>query len=132
MKTLNIASATKRYNSIMNDLGYEHNTIGTDFSENTDNWNLRDMVAECDYVLGTFYEEGHANNEGRYLELIKIDLETLMSKEKFRYYTRLNKEAEEVHKFWLSMTRRLRNFIKAYEPHIKHMNCDQGHCSRFD
>lgn len=66
MKNLNMKSATKRYNDIMNGMGYEHNTINTRFSENTDGWNLRDMVAECDYVLSCYYEDGHCNSEMRY------------------------------------------------------------------
>lgn len=108
MKELNLAKVINRYNSIMNDLCYEHNTISTGLSETTGNWNLRDMVAECDYLLSTFYEEGHANNEGQY------------------------DESEEIRKAWGSSTRRLRNFIKAYEPYIKGMKCTEGHCSRFD
>ena len=47
MKNLNIEKATQRYNNIMERLGYEHNTIGTRFSEDTENWNIRDMVAQC-------------------------------------------------------------------------------------
>lgn len=55
--------AVERYNDIMNWMGYEHKSIGTRFSEGTEDWNLRDMVAECDYVLATFYECGHSNYE---------------------------------------------------------------------
>lgn len=66
MDNINIESAKKRYNKIMVDLGYEHNTIDTSLSEDTRGWNLRDMVAECDYVLSTFYEGGHCNKEMPY------------------------------------------------------------------
>lgn len=53
---LNIEKVIQRYNNIMCSIGYEHCTIGTDFSESTEGWNLRDMVAECDYTLSTYFE----------------------------------------------------------------------------
>lgn len=108
MKNLNMKSATKRYNSIMFDLAYEHNTIGTNFSENTENWNLRDMVAECDYTLSTYYEDGHANAEMR------------------------TSEDEYERKMWRSHVGKLQRFIDAYKPFIKDMVCESGHCSKYD
>lgn len=45
MKNLNIKAAIKRYNGIMETIGYEHNTTDTRFFENTEGWNIRDMVA---------------------------------------------------------------------------------------
>ena len=107
MKTLNMKRAIERYNDIMMAVCYEHNTIGTCFSENTENWNLRDMVAECDYTLSTYYECGHANEEMR-------------------------RGDEDERKYWRSETGRLKRFIKAYEPFIKDMTCYQGHCSQYD
>lgn len=108
MKKLNMESAIKRYNDIMYCIGYEHNAIGTVLSENTENWNLRDMVVECDYTLSTYYESGHCNEELRHSE-----------------------EAEE-RKMWKSDVGRLERFIKAYEPFIKDMECFSGHCSKYD
>ena len=67
MKKLNMESALKRYNELMYTLGREHNTIGLSLSENTSEWNLRDMVAECDYELSTYYEVGHCNEEMRHM-----------------------------------------------------------------
>ena len=104
MKQLNMKKAIERYNGIMNSIGYEHCTIGTNFSESTEGWNLRDMVAECDYVLSTYYEYGHANEEMK----------------------------QECYKTWKSETGKLQRFIKAYEPYIKDMECISGHCSKFD
>ena len=104
MKTLNIEQATKRYNDIMMCLAYEHNTIGTDFSESTEGWNLRDMVAECDYTLSTYYESGHANAEMK----------------------------EEDFKTWKSETGKLKRFIEAYKPFIEGLKCVSGHCSQYD
>lgn len=37
MKKLNMESAIKRYNDIMYSCGYEHSTIGTRYSEGTEN-----------------------------------------------------------------------------------------------
>lgn len=103
-----LESAIKRYNSIMDDLCYEHNTIGTSLSENTEKWNLRDMIAECDYTLSTYYESGHINGDMRY------------------------SDDEYERKLWRSQTGRLRRFIEKYEPFTKDMKCSEGHCSRFD
>lgn len=104
MNELNIKRAIRTYNNIMYDLGYEHNSIGTKYSEDTDNWNLRDMVAECDYVLSTFYEEGHCNESLRYSDYIK----------------------------WKSYTSRLKRFINNYNKYILDMKCESGHCSIYD
>ena len=101
MKNLNIEAVTKRYNKLMNSLALEYLTIGTEFSEDTEGWNIRDMVAECDYQLSTYYECGHMNNEYKY----------------------------EDYKGWLSQVNKLKRFIKAYEHFIKDIKCVDGHCS---
>lgn len=108
MKNLNMESAIKRYNNIMKKIGYEQNTINTRFSESTDGWNIRDMVAECDYKLSCYYEIGHANNDMRY-----------------------SNDLEE-RKMWRSDTGRLKRFIKTYEPFIKGIKCVSKHCSIYD
>ena len=107
MKHLNMKTATRRYNDIMYDVGYEHSTIGTRFSENTEDWNLRDMVAEADYLLSCYTEPGH-----------------------LRYEDRL--ESEECYRMWISEKGKLKRFVDAYEPFVEDMVCAQGHCSRFD
>lgn len=104
MKRVNLASAIKKYNEIMWNICYEHNTIGTILSEGTENWNLRDMVAECDYVLSTYYEDGHYNCELKHDD-----------------YSQWRKEVEY-----------LTRFIKRYEPFIGDMTCVSGHCSQYD
>ena len=108
MKKVNMVSAIRRYNDIMEHIGYEHNTIGTKYSEGTEEWNLRDMVAEADYALSCYYEVGHCNEEMRHSEY------------------------EDERKMWRSETGKLKRFIEAYEPFIKDMVCAEGHCSRFD
>ena len=97
-----LASALRKYNEIMYYLCLEYLTIGTNYSENTANWNLRDMVAECDFQLSTYYENGHAN----------YDMRT------------------ENRKQWISETGKLKRFIAHWEPYITEMVCAEGHCSR--
>lgn len=108
MAELNMKAAIKKYNEIMMGIGYEHNTIGTSFSEDTDNWNLRDMVAECDYTLSCYYESGHCNADMRY------------SDDKYE------------RDLWKSETGKLKRFIKHYAPFIDDMKCTMNHCSIYD
>lgn len=108
MNKLNMETAIKRYNKLLNELNYEHHTIGTRFSEGTEGWNLRDMVAECDYILSCYYEAGHCNNDMRYSE-----------------------DMEE-RKMWMSETGKLKRFIEKYKPYINDLKCIAGHCSKYD
>ena len=108
MKNLNMKSAIKRYNGIMQCIGYEHLTIGTNLSEGTDNWNIRDMVCECDYLLSMYYDEGNINGELRY------------------------SDDESDRKAWASETGKLKRFITAYVPFIENVKCTEGHCSKYD
>lgn len=105
---VNLTAAVKRYNEIMNMLCREHNTIGERLSEGTERWTLRDMVAECDYELSTYYEDGHMNNDLRY------------------------SEEEYERKQWRSETGKLKRFIDKYAPVVKYMACAEGHYSKFD
>lgn len=104
---VNLTAAVKRYNELMNDLCREHCTIGEQLSEGTENWTLRDMVAECDYELSTYYEDGHMNGDLRYGD-------------------------SDERKAWKSETGRLKRFIDKYAPVVKYMKCAEGHCSKFD
>lgn len=107
MEKFNFAKAVERYNGIMMDICVEHSTIGTDYSEGTENWNIRDMVAECEYWLSTYYECGHCREEMR-------------------------RDGEDGRRAWYSETGKLRRFIKAYEPFVKDVTCNQRHCSKYD
>jgi len=107
MKELKITQITEKYNEIMIELGYEHNTIGTRLSESTDGWNLRDMVAEMDYTLSTYYEDGHANEAMRHGE-------------------------PEEKKMWKNQTAKMKRFINHYEKYIEDMICETNHCSEYD
>lgn len=108
MKKVNMENALKKYNDIMNSIAREHLTIGEWLSEDTGEWNLRDMVAECDYQLSTYYEYGHCNEEMRH------------------------SEDEDERKAWRSEVGRLSRFIKRYEPFISDLVCAEGHCSKYD
>ena len=110
MKHLNLKSATERYNGIMLGMCADHLTIGIpSYSEGTDDWNLRDMVAECDYQLSTYYDPGCTNYDMRC------------------------SDDEDERKAWRSETGKLKRFIAAYEPFIRDMVCTESHGSdRFD
>lgn len=107
MKDINMAKVTKRFNDLMYDLCLDHLTIGTSSSENTDGWNLRDMVSETQYQLDIHFEDGNLNCELRY-------------------------ESPEGLRQWRSEVGKLRRFIDAYKPYITDMKCVAGHCSKWD
>lgn len=108
MKHFNFESAKNRYNDIMNDCCCEHLTIGTVFSEDTDGWNIRDMVAECDYLLSSYLDPNTGVGDMRY-----------------------SSDSNE-RKMWLNESNRLKRFIKTYEPFTVDVKCVTHHCSKFD
>jgi hypothetical protein len=98
--------AVERYNDCMFETCYEYCTIGTRFSENTENWNIRDMVAEVDYILSCYYEEGHARYEMQY--------------------------DKDERKAWEKETKMLSKFIDDYKLFIQNVKCHIHHCSKYD
>ncbi len=105
MTELDIAKVIKRYNDLMISIEMGHSSIGTPYSDEiTSYWNLRDMVAECDYILSTYYEDGHINGELRH------------------------SDEEEDKKLWKSETGKLKRFIKTYGPLTEGMECVSVHC----
>ena len=113
-----IGRAMVKYNDIMFECCHEHRTIGTSLSENTSGnpanennrlYTLRDMVAECDYVLSTYFEYGHCNEEMR------------------------RSEDPEERKVWKSEVGKLQRFIAHYAPYVtEDMPNVERHCSRYD
>lgn len=99
--------AVRRYNKLMFSMCLEFLTIGTSFSEETEGWNIRDLVSECQYQLDTYYEGGHNNCE-------------------------LRNEGPDGMRAWRSETGKYRRFINAYLPYIHGVKCKSGHCSRYD
>lgn len=108
MKELNIEKVTKRYNSMMFALCLEHVTIGTNYSEDTEGWNLRDMVSEAQYWLDIYNDDGTASGDMRY------------------------SDDPEDRKAWRSESGKLKRFINAYKAYIGDMVCVAGHCSEYD
>lgn len=99
--------AVKKYNDIMMELCWEHSTIGTSYSEGTEKWNLRDLVAEADYLLSCYSEPGHC-----------------------RYEDRL--DGEDEYRTWRREKGLLERFIKKWLPMTENMKCTEGHCSQYD
>lgn len=107
MKTLNMEKAITRYNRIMMNLCWEHKTINTNYSEDTEGWNIRDLVAEADFLLSCYYEEGNVRCDDRL-------------------------DSKEAYDLWISETGKLKRFINAYLPFINGIKCVRGHCSKYD
>lgn len=111
-----IATAVKRYNKIMFSICREHLTINTDFSEGTDNWNLRDLVSEMQYTLDIWQDQtcmpwldAHYEKQPRYNH----------SCGDWLYNYRL-----EVAK--------MKRFINTYKNYIDDLECIEDHCSIYD
>ena len=122
-------TAIKKYNDLMYMLCCEHNTIGTKLSERTEEWNLRDMVSECQYQLDCYYEEGHdAYEQLHALDGCTMTIEDLMDDRYMKRHTWMVKGVEEAKK----EMKALRQFINTYKKDIGDMECHQGHCSMRD
>lgn len=107
-KKMNMEKVTQRYNDLMYFLGLEHLTIGERLSENTDGWNLRDMVSEAQYQLDCYFEEGHCFADMRHDDDPRVRRQ-----------------------FWIEV-QRLRRFINRFGPMVEDMTCTEGHCSKWD
>ena len=53
---MELSKIIKRYNSLMEDLGREYRTIGTEHSVETEGWGLAEMVQEAEHWLSWYYE----------------------------------------------------------------------------
>lgn len=105
-------TAIKKYNELMYYLGLGFNTIGTDDSEETEDWGLREMVEECEYQLHMYYEEGTNQYDALHdMDDENMTLETLMDKEQFTKYM--------IRKDWVEDEKKkmkaLRKFINQYK-----------------
>lgn len=105
-------NAVTFYNNIMFDICHEHCTIGTSFSENTSDWNLRDMISEMQYTLDLWNDEE---------SLPWIDA---------------HDETQPAWKPWLKGWRaeiaRMKRFITKYKDEALTMKCTEHHCSIYD
>ena len=100
------------YNNIMFDICHEHVSIGTSLSEGTENWNLRDMVSEMQYVLDLWEDETS-------MAWMDAHDETQPSHKPW-------------YKNWLNEKARMKRFIDKYKYEAMKMEVTEGHCSRFD
>ena len=105
-------SAVKQYNDLMMDICREYHTIGTKYSEGTENWNLRDMVSEVQYTLDiwndpdcTYYQDAHDNSQP---------------------------ESKDWYKQWMNDKARMKRFINKYAKEAMTMECTVDHCSDYD
>lgn len=94
----------KSYNTLMIDLGYQDKTIGLEFSGDTANWNIRDIVSEIEYIRSTFYDKDHVNAKLR----------------------------DEDPKTFDKITWRLRYYIRTYKPYIEDVKATTKHNSKYD
>lgn len=95
--------AMKKYDELIT-LFYSGDETVEDNEERRKNWNLRDLIAEMDYCLSRYYEEGNACFED-----MKYD-----------------------YNGWLSATKRMKRFIKRWLPKCKYMKPSEEHCSHYD
>lgn len=105
-------NAVKKYNEIMYSICCDHLTIGTRFSEGTQNWNLRDMVSEMQYTLdlwnestSTAYADAHDPNQPN---------------------------GKPWYRNWVNEKNRMKRFIEKYKNEALKMSCTESHFSKFD
>ena len=105
-------TAVKRYNELMFDICHEHLTIGTRFSEDTEDWNLRDLVSEMQYTLDIWndpdciaWQDAHDETQPR---------------DKPWYHN------------WYNEKKRMERFINRYKDEALGLECHAGHCSCWD
>lgn len=105
-------NAIKQFNEIMYSICHEHSTIGTHYSENTEKWNLRDMVSEVQYVLDIWNDEGSIA------------------------WQDAHDDTQPAHKpwykEWLNEKAQMKRFINKYKDEALTMECSEGHCSKYD
>ncbi len=99
--SIDLKPIVKSYNELVTDLGYEDSTIGPGKNEN---WNLRDMVSEVEYIRSLYYTKGHERNR------LKTEDPVIFNRHTYR----------------------LRYFIRTYKPEISDLVVTQEHNSKYD
>ena len=94
----------KGYNELMLKLGYPEKTIGLEVSGDTANWNVRDIIAEIEYIRSTFYDKNHENGKIRDEDPLTFN----------------------------RSTNSLRHFIRKYKPYIEGVEATAKHNSKYD
>lgn len=125
-------TAVKKYNALMYRLCLDFLTIGTrdsEFPEEKAQWNLRDMVSECQYQLDMYSEEGTAQWEAlHWLDGEKLTIEDLLNDQFMRDFTYRTRGVQTAR----DEMKELRKFINTYKNDVVGMECHEGHCSMWD
>ena len=90
-----------KYNEMMLELDHTQGIIGNGLNEN---WNLRDMISEVEYLRSLYYTKGHERN------ILKLDNPPLFNRQ----------------------TNRLRHFIRTYRDRIDNLTVTVKHNSKYD
>lgn len=99
--TLRFNYVLTKYNEMMIDLDHKAGVIGDGQNEN---WNLRDMISEIEYLRSLYYTKGHDRNK------LKTENPVLFNRQ----------------------TSRLRHYIRTYKDHINDMEVTIKHNSKYD
>ena len=120
-------TAIKKYNDLMYQLALDHLVIHEENKE----WNLRDMVSECQYQLDLFSEYGTDEYEALH---IMEDYEgyTKEEIEGTTYLARRYKEDVRTFQGAKKDMKDLQKFINTYKKDILDMDVHQRHCSMWD
>ena len=100
-----------QYNNLMMNIGHEHNTLGTEFSEDTEDWNLRDAVSETAYLLELWQETD---------SIYYLDAHSELQPQR-QWYRR-----------WYGEIARMKRFINKYKTEALTMHCTVNHSSDYD
>lgn len=99
--SIDLKPIIKSYNELVTDLGYKDSIIGPGKNEN---WNLRDMVSEVEYIRSLYYTKGH---------------------------DRRKLKTEDPRSF-NNQTARLRHFIRTYRQYVSDLVVTEEHNSKYD
>ena len=106
MKELKMKRVVSRYIRMMDEIDCPDSNDSI-IPVSLGDWNLRDMVAEADYILSLYYQPGSVCFGGR------------------------SSIYPDDRRHWRNDTTRLNRFVKDFEPYVGDMVCADSHCSRF-
>ena len=93
----------------------EHLSIGTNFSEDTENWNLRDMVSEMQYTINQY-----ENPDCIYWEDAHDEFQPK------------EKGVGVWYKEWRNTIAKMKRFVAKYKDEALTIKCVSAHCSEYD
>lgn len=121
--------AVEEFNDLMIFEGKARRTIGTKYSRGTEDWNLRDMVSECQCALDRYSQEGTTAWYGLYcIKECKATLFDWLDHETSRILaTKIITNADAK-----ARVKNLQNYIEQYGKDVKGMKCNAVHDSFWD